>query len=254
MKFLLGAMLALGVSGAACAATPFDLYEQGKYDAAIAAGAAENDAAGFAIAARATLAEETMRDTRCLDCIARAEEFARKAIAADPKNADGHVFLAVALGREGRLESTFTVMRKAYPSQAKTALDAAIAADPRNAFAWGGLGGWNIGLVSKGGARIAHAMYGASMTDGFAAFDKAFALAPDNVALRYQYALSLSACDVGAYRDKIADALKRAVNGKSRGAYEAFAQSRAAELLSALKSGDMDRYAALVSRDQGEPQ
>ncbi|MGN6516954.1 MAG: hypothetical protein ACTHLR_14065, partial [Rhizomicrobium sp.] len=215
---------------------------------------AQNDAAGFAIAARATLAAETMGDARCLDCIARAEDFARKAIAADPKNADGQVFLAVALGRKGRLESTFTVLRKGYPSEAKRALDAAIAADPHNAFAWGGLGAWNIGLVSKGGATVAHAMYGASLADGLVAFDRAFALAPDNVALRYQFALSLSACDVDAYRDRIVDALKRAASGKPRGAYEAFAQSRANELLASLKKGDMDRYAELVSRDQGDPQ
>lgn len=254
MKIPLGLVLALGVSGAACAATPFDLYEQGKYDAAIAAGVAENDAAGFAIAARATLAAETMRDTRCLDCIERAEDFARKAIAADSKNSDGHVFLAVALGREGRLESTFTVLRKGYPSEAKRALDAAVAADPRNAFAWGALGGWNIGLVGAGGARLAHVMYGASVADGLAAFDRAFALAPGNVALRYQYALSLSACDIDTYRDKIADALTRAVSGQPKGVYEAFAQSRARELLAVLKKGDMDRYAALVSRDQGDPQ
>src|SRR5690242_16650108 len=235
MRLLLGLIIALGASGAALASSPFDLYEQGKYDAAIAAGVAANDAAGFAIAARATLAAETMGKARCLDCIEKAEAFARKAIAADPRNSDGQVFLAVALGREGRLESSFTVLRKGYPSEARRALDAALAADPHDAFAWGALGGWNIGLVSAGGARLAHVMYGASLDDGLADFDKAFALAPDNVALRYQYALSLSACDVDLYRGKIADALTRAVVGKPNGVYEAFAQSRAKELLTVLK-------------------
>lgn len=254
MRLALLVALALTISGAAQAATPFELYEQGKYDAAVAAGQAQNDAAGFDIAARAELAAEAMRDTRCPKCIRRAQDDARKAIAADPKNPDGHVFLAVALGREGRLLSSFTVVRKGYPSEAKAELDAAIAADPGSAFAWSALGGWNIEIVHKGGATMAHMMYGASLADGLAAFDKAFALAPDNVGLRYQYALTLSAYDVDAYRTKIEDALARAQNGKANGVYETFVQARAKELRDALRKGDMDAYAALVARDQGSPQ
>lgn len=254
MRLLVALAAALAISSTAQAATPFELYEQGKYDAAIAAGRAQNDAAGFAIAARSELAAETMRDTRCLDCILRAQADARKAIAADPKNADGYVFLAVALGREGRLLSTFTVLSRGYPSKAKTDLDAAIAADPSNAQAWAALGGWNLEIVRKGGAAMAHMMYGASLADGLAAFGKAFALAPGNVGLYYQYALTLSAYDLDAYRAKIEDALAHAQSDKANGVYEAFVQGRARELREALKKGDMDAYAALVARDQGKPQ
>jgi hypothetical protein len=195
-----------------------------------------------------------MRNTHCLECIQRAQDDARKAIAADPKNPDGHVFLAVALGREGRLLSTFTVIRRGYAAQAKAELDAAVAADPKSAFAWSALGGWNIEIVHKGGERVARMMYGASLADGFADFDKAFALAPGNIGLRYQYALTLSAFDANAYRAKIEDALARARDGKASGVYEAFVQARAKELLTALNKGDMDAYAALVSHDQGNPQ
>jgi len=252
MRLALGLLFALAGAGAAQAA-PFDLYEQGKYDAAIAAGVAQNDAAGFALAARAALAAETMRNTPCLECLKRAEGYARKAIAADPKNADGHIFLAVSLGREGRLVGAFTVMTQGYATQAKENLDAALAADPNNAFAWAALGGWNIEIVHKGGPRLGHMMYGAAADQGMAAFDKAFALAPGNVALRYQYALTLSAYNPNAFRKKIEDALIRARDGNAHGVYETFVQARATELLAALKKGDMDAYTALVSRDQGNP-
>jgi hypothetical protein len=253
MKLALGLLFALTFAGVAQAATPFELYEQGKYDAAIAAGAAQNDGAGFAIAARAALADETMRGTPCLECLKRAEGYARKAISADPKNPDGHVFLAVALGREGRLVGAFTVMTQGYATQAKENLDAALAADPKNAFAWAALGGWNIEIVHKGGPRIGHMIYGATREEGFAAFDKAFTLAPGNVALRYQYALTLSAYNPNAFRGKIEGALARARDGNANGVYENFVQARAKELLAALNKGDMDAYAALVSRDQGNP-
>jgi tetratricopeptide (TPR) repeat protein len=253
MRFSSGALIALVLTGAAQAATPLDLYEQGKYDTAIAAGVAQNSAVGFAIAARSELAAETMREQRCLECVQRAQDYARKAIAADPKNADGHVFLAVSLGREGRLLSSFTVLRRGYPSQAKAELDAAIAADPKSYFAWSALGGWNIEIVHKGGARMGHMMFGASLEEGLADFDKAFAIAPDNIGLHYQYALTLSAYDVNAYRGKIENALARAQAGKANGVHEAFVQGRARELRETLKKGDMDAYAALVARDQGSP-
>jgi hypothetical protein len=254
MKRALALLLTLAFVRAAHAATPYDLYEQGRYTAAIAAGVAQGDAAGFAIAARSELAAEAMRNTRCLECIRRAQDYARKSIAADPKNPDGHVFLAVALGREGRLLSSFTVLRKGYPSQAKRELDAALAAEPRSYFAWSALGGWNIEIVHKGGASMAHMMFGASLEDGLADFDKAFAIAPDNIGLRYQYALTLSAYDVDGFRTKIEDALMRAQTGDAKGVYEAFVQTRAKELRDALGKGDMETYAALVARDQGNPQ
>lgn len=253
MRFALALVLALVFGGSAQAATPFELYEQGKFDAAVAAGLAANDAAGLAVAARATLAAETMRGARCLDCIKRAEDYARRAIRNDPRNADAHVFLAVALGREGRLESVFTVLRKGYPTLARHELDAAIAADPRHAQAWAALGGWNIEIVRKGGKAMAKMMYGATPEAGFAAFDKALVLAPGDVGLLYQYALTLSAYDADTYRAKIADALARSANGTPRSAYEAFAQTRARELLAALQKGDRSAYAALVARDQGAP-
>ncbi|HEY8949699.1 MAG TPA: hypothetical protein VIM56_12500 [Rhizomicrobium sp.] len=253
MKLAFALAAALATSGAAQAATPFELYEQGKYDDAIAAGIAQRNSAGYAIAARAELAAEVMRDTRCLECIERAEDDARKAIAADPSNPDGHVFLAVALGRKGRLVSALTVISQGYATQAKAELDAALAADPGNAFAWAALGGWNIEIVHKGGPRLAKMIYGATREQGAAAFDKAFALAPGNVGLRYQYALTLSSYNPHAFRDKIEDALKRARGGKANGAYELFVQARAKELQTVLGTGNMDAYAALVSRDQGNP-
>jgi hypothetical protein len=253
VKFALALILALIASDAAQAATPFDLYEQGKYDDAVAAGIAQNNSAGYATAARAALAAETMRSAPCLECLRHAEAYARKAVALDAKNADGHVFLAVALGREGRLVSAFTVVSQGFATQAKEHLDAALAADPGNAFAWAALGGWNIEIVHKGGPQLAKMIYGATREDGYAAFDKAFSFAPDNVALRYQYALTLSAYNTPALRTKIEDALERAENGTPRGVYEIFVQKRAKELLTVLNKGDIKAYAALVSRDQGNP-
>ena len=54
MRAFAGLLLALGLfSTPAGAATAFSLYTQGKYTQAVVAGVAQNDAAGFAVAARA---------------------------------------------------------------------------------------------------------------------------------------------------------------------------------------------------------
>ena len=253
MKRLACAVLGLLALNGNAQAAPFDLYLQGKYDAAIAAGIAQSNAQGFALAARAELAAEAMRPAPCLECLRRAEADARKAIAADAKLADGHVFLAAALGREGRLADVVTVVSQGYATQAKTHIDAAIADDSSDAFAWAALGGWNIEIVHKGGPALAHTIYGATSEAGYAAFEKSFALAPDNIAIRYQYALTLGAYNAPYFRQTIADALNRVSAGTPHGAYEVFVQARAKDLLAALGESDLTDFARLVSRDQGNP-
>jgi hypothetical protein len=254
MKFLAGVGLALlTLCTAAHADTPLDLYLQGKYDDATKAGRAQKDAEGFAIAARAELAAEAARTTPCTPCLQRAQAFAEKAIQLDHTRADGNLYNAIALGLEGRAEGILAAAGHGYAKSAKASLDSALADDPKNAFVWAALGGWNIEVVRNGGATLAHLIYGANVDDGLADFDKAFALNPGNVALRYQYALTLSGYDLNSYRPKIEDALARAIAGKPQGAYEAFAQQRARELLATLKQDDLEKYDQLVRRDQGYP-
>jgi hypothetical protein len=254
MRTLLGAALAVSVTvPAAQAGHALQLYEKGKYESAIAAGVAENDAAGFAVAARAELASEQMRDEPCLECLERAEAFARRSIAADPKLAEGHIYLAVTLGYEARIIGTITARFRNYPETAKKEIDAAIADDPKNAWAWAALGGWNVEIVHNGGTTLARWLYGANIHDGLADFQKSFASDPDNLVLRCQYAITLAAYDRQKFRTDIASALSGAVAIRPQTAYETFAQSRARALLSALNSGDTDTFDKLIRRDQGYP-
>ncbi len=134
----------------------------------------------------------------CLDCARHAERDARRAIALDPKLADGHLLLAASLGAEGRSQGMLVARANDYPDQAKAQIDAALAADPGNCFAIAGEGGWNIEVVRAGGETLARWIYGAKLDTGMADFAKAIACAPDNPALRYQYALALSRLRFGA--------------------------------------------------------
>ncbi|HTQ15297.1 MAG TPA: hypothetical protein VMH86_15605 [Rhizomicrobium sp.] len=243
----------LGGAAAAADDPAWTLYASGRYAEAEAAGEARGDAGGLSLAARANLALAAMRDGGCLDCLEHAEREARQAIARDPKYADAQVLLATALGYEGRIRGPIAARLNDYPGQAKTALDAALAADPRNCWALAGLGGWHIEVARAGGKHLAQWLYGASFEEGMRYFDRAFACAPGNLVFRYQYALSLSAYDLDRHRAGIADALKRARDLKPATAYETFAQARARELLALLGTGDDRAYLARVRRDQGYP-
>ena len=254
MKRLAIMLAAAMLSRAALAAdTPRDLYVAGKFQQAIAAGVAENKAAGFAIAARAELAEEMLRAQPCLDCLKRAENYARQAIAADGKNTDGHIYLAATRGYEARIVGVVTAKMDGYAEEARRHLDTALATDPDNAWALAALGGWNIEIVRNGGAMLGKIMYGASVDAGLADFAKAFKVQPGNLALRYQYALTLSGYDLDAYRPRIEDALKRASSGDAGSAYDKAIKARAASLLNLLEKNDIALYATTVRQYQGYP-
>jgi len=228
------------------------LYQAGKYEQAAAAGAKEATAPGYALAARAALADAAAKSP-CLECLARAAGLARKSIAADPELADGHVYLAVSLGYQARIIGPVRAKLGAYPEEAKRNLDKALAADPKNAWALAALGGWNVEIVRGGGATLARWLYGASIETGLEHFAAAFKAAPDNPVLRYQFALSLGGLDLDRYRGKVADALTRAAGIEPQTAYEKFAQARARALLAALKKNDREGFDRLVRRDQGYP-
>ncbi len=247
--FVLGAAAAFPV----LAATPLDLYKMGQYSAATQAGCAQNTAAGYALAARAELAEEMMRSEPCMACLKEAEGLAAKAVAMDPRIAEGHIEYVVALGYEARLMGMMEAHFRHYDTRAKEQIDAALEDDPSNAWALAALGGWNIEIAHMAGKTLARWLYGASLDAGLKDFQKAFAVAPDSVVLHYQYALSLASYDSNGYRDAIGEALAQAIADRPQSAYETFAQNNARALLSALKSGDMDEFHRLVRHDQGYP-
>ena len=251
MKRLAFALLL--IASPASADELYSLYASGKYDDAMRAGVAARTAQGFAIAARAALADAAMRPEPCLDCLKRAEDFARKAGHADASAADGHVWLAAALGLEGRITGLIRARLANSPAEAKAELDAALKDDPGNAHALAAMGGWNIEIVRAGGAFLARTLYGAREADGIALFDRAVKTAPGNVAVRYQVALSLAGYKPDVFRSRIAQELEAALGDSPQTAYEKFIQARAAELLALQKKNDPDAFAAKVRVFQGYP-
>jgi len=231
----------------------FGLYAQGQYEEAMSQGEATGTAAGFAIAARAALADAMMRPQPCLECLKRAEAYARRAVAADRGAADGHVWLAAALGYEARIVGLVRARLDNDPAQAKANLDEALKAQPDNAYALAALGGWNVEIVRAGGKFLANKLYGASIEQGMTLFDRAVRAQPRNVAVRYQIALSLAGLNPVTHRSRIDSELEAAIHAAPETAYEKFVQGRAAELLMLLKRNDRDAFETKLRSFQGYP-
>ena len=253
MKIGAAAIAIVAFTSAAHAQSPRDLYVAGKYPEAERAALAEGTADGYALAARSELAAETMRAQPCLECLKRAEDYALHAVAANPRQVEGHIEYVIAIGFEARLIGMIAAHFKGFAETAKQHIDAALAIDSANPWAWAALGNWNIEIVQNGGTALARLIYGATLKNGFADFAKAFAAAPNSLVLHYHYALALAAYDRNVYRDPIVTALTRAAAGTAHTAYERFAQKCARELLATWKSGDMEAFDRLVRRDQGYP-
>jgi tetratricopeptide (TPR) repeat protein len=253
MKFALVLALLLAPLPALAASDDeiFAIYARGDYEQAARLGEASHTAPGLATGARALLADDVLRDAPCLACLERAENLARQAVAADPHFALGQVWLAVSLGYQARIIGAVKARLKNMPAQSRAALDQAVKDDPGNAFAVSALGGWHIEVVRGGGATLARLFYGARESEAVNLFDRAVRLAPGNVAVRYQIALSLAGFDAGKYQARIGAELKAAISDQPETAYEKRMQSRAGELLALLNQSGHDAFDKRVRKYQG---
>ena len=232
---------------------PYKLYQAGQYDAAIRAGIAAGDADGYTQAAHAVLAKTRIAGTPCLACLQTAESYERKAIALDPTLPAPRVYLSATLGYESRIIGLVQAKLKGYAGEAKSNLDVAYKNHPDDGYTLAALGGWNLGVVNGGGAFLADMMYGATTDKGISFYEKAFKAEPDNIVIRFQYALSLSALDHDKYGHAIEDSLAFAVNGHPHTAFEKYMQGEAKDLLALWQRHDWPDYQKQMRKIQGYP-
>jgi hypothetical protein len=124
---------------------------------------------------------------------ASAADHARAAIKAAPDSAAGHVWLAVALGRQALSEGPKTKL--ALSREIKSEVDRALALDSNTGRAWHVLAVWNVKVASlsaiermAANAVLGGVPKGASNENAESAFRKAIALEPNYVNHRLEYA------------------------------------------------------------------
>jgi tetratricopeptide (TPR) repeat protein len=178
----------------------------------------------------------------------QAESDARAAIARNPQNTEGHLYLALALGFLGRMDGSIAAHFAGYAEEARAHIDRALFLDPDSAWAHALSGGWNLEIVRDGGM-VGETIYGASLDKGVAAYRRALELESGNTAIAYQYALQLLALGGAPHRAEALRALANALKPKSENAVELLARRRAQRLKLALDTHD-DTALKGILRDQ----
>ena len=168
---------------------------------------------------------------------ADAVAHARDAVRLAPAQAEAHISLAVALGRQALHEGPRT--RLALSKEIKAETDLALQHDPDNGRAWHVLAMWNVKIASLNGFErmIAGSVLGgvppgASMANADQAFQKAIALEPDYVNHHLEYGRFLK--DQKRTADARRELEKAAALPATSSALDARYQADARELLEKL--------------------
>ncbi len=121
----------------------------GRYDAALATAPTNYDLLWRAARELVDLGEAAPTSAQRSEYNAKAEAYARRAVAANAGGADGHFMLAVALGRTAL--SVGSRERVKYATEIHDQASAAVKIDPRHAGALHVLGVWNAEIMRLGG-------------------------------------------------------------------------------------------------------
>jgi tetratricopeptide (TPR) repeat protein len=234
-------------------------FTRGDFVEAIAVARLVGTAQGAALAARAGLAQGDFIASPATrrSIFQQAEMDARLAIARDPQDPEGHLYLALALGFLGRLDGTLAAHFAGYAEEARQHIDRALALAPESAWAHALSGGWNLEIVRDGGM-LGETLYGASLDKGIAAYRRALELEGGNTAIAYQYALQLLALGGAPHRAEalreLANALKtRPEDAAPEDAVEVLARRRAQRLKLALDTHDDLTLKNILRVQLGEP-
>lgn len=209
-------------------------------------------AEGYAYAARAGLVYADFmapREER-LEFVLKAEVDARRAIALEPKLAEGHLQLAIALGFRGRMEGHLTAHFEGLGKDAQNHLEYVIEHEPDNPWAHALLGGWNLEIVDAGGF-VGLTLYGASEETGKAEYDRALELQPGHLVITAQYALQLTALGGAQNRQRATNLIAAIQVPDQPDALSLLTLRRLRELDAALASDNETQIAQVVQAHKG---
>lgn len=214
------------------------LYNAGQFEEAAKTATGLDTADGDALAARAYLVEAAYIAPEGEDeaYLARGKMMADRALARDPAHVEAMLHMVIALGYEARLGKPVDAHEAGYARRAKKLLKQAEALDPENPWVWATWGGWHAEIIRSAGSFLGGLFYGASKREAREAFDRAIDLAPDNPAIRIEYAKALVSMG-GKFLPEARDQLQIAADLRARNQFETLLKDQGARLLRALDGG-----------------
>lgn len=222
------------------------LYGEGAFLEAAALAGRSDGAAAALLAARSFAAAALLSPDRKEKIrLARlAEPYAARALEAEPENYEAHMQYALAIGLPGRYGSALRAYRKRLAPRSRRHLEAALALAPDRPEPRAALGEWHMEVARRGGGMV----YGGRRAVGERLFEEALALAPDNPAIAYRYALALAATKDVSARARAVEVLTIAIVGAPEDAFASAQQEEAKRLSDALAAGPKAAAAFLAAR------
>jgi tetratricopeptide (TPR) repeat protein len=208
------------------------LYAKGEYLKASQLAATFDSSDGYAFAARALgehAAEQPENKQEAL--FSQCEKYARQAVKMNPKNADGYVEIAAAMGQLGRLRDIAFAISSGVASQVRDNLEKALELNPKHWFAMFVLGRWHAELTARGVGWL----YGASGDRALQLFDSAIKLEPKQIVVRVEVAIGLLTLDKNKYLERAKRELEIAVKLEPSDYYDRQKLEQAKRELARLK-------------------
>jgi len=169
------------------------LFHQGRFAEAAALGM-QAGAAGVTVANKAQAIYANGVEPKETAKLALFEEVMERAAAqarSEPKNANAHYLYAYAAGRYSQRISVAKALAQGYGGRIRTALEAALALQPKHAEAHIAMGAFHAEIIDKVGALVGGLTYGARKDAAETHFRRALELAPDSPIARIEMANGL---------------------------------------------------------------
>lgn len=173
------------------------LFHSGEFQKAAEAGLRAGGA-GLAVANKATCVYANYletREKRKLELFQQVAERAERLAREQPNDPSAHYWQAYALGRYSQGISVAKALAQGLGSKVKSALEHAIALQPRHADAHIALAGFHAEVIDKVGPLIGGMTYGAKKEVGLRLFEQGLALQPQAPIALVEYANGLVMLD-----------------------------------------------------------
>jgi tetratricopeptide (TPR) repeat protein len=222
-------LLTFGV-GAAAGGLPRAeaLYRAGDMREAAAAARTLGSADAYALAAKASLVEAIYqaKDGERTSLLEQAISDAKEALELDPKSVDARLQVALALGHLAE-DDVVGAQMNGYVEEGRRLIDQALELAPDDPWAHGLLGMWHLQVVRHAGRALAGSLYGADPQTGLAQCEKALAMAPRDLTIRFGCALSRLQADPDGVDWRALDQLKLVEHMPAQDAAESLVRAKA---------------------------
>ena len=209
--------------------------DEGRFLEAVKLAEALGTSAEYALAAEslAIYGYYLARDPEKEALFNRAIRLAEEAVQLDAANAQAHLQSAHVMGRHAQTIGAAKAIGKGYVEKVRQSLEDALALEPEMAAAHLSLATWHAEAINGAGI-AARLVYGASRKRARAHYARAVKLAPDAKVVYVEYALGLLLLNEKKNRKRARELLERAIETRSKDAYDRLLHERALEKLASL--------------------